>query len=102
MRRSEQPASLEARALALLQRFASSGGHLAPRDDYDHRGLCCHRRHWVGGERVKDGAGYRMAGQTLDGECADSCVEWQAVVAELTVLVDAEPQLQPALLEMSA
>ena len=43
-----------------------------------------------------------MAGQTLDGECADSCVEWQAVVAELTVLVDAEPQLQPALLEMSA
>jgi hypothetical protein len=102
MQRSEQPASLNARALALLQRFASSGGHLAPKDEYDHRGVCCHRRHWTGGERVQDGSGFRMAGQTLDGTCADSCVEWQAVVAELTAAVDAEPRLQPQLLEVAS
>lgn len=78
-----------ARLLALADRFASTGGHLDHREGLDYRGVCVGHRTMTGGTRVKDGSGWRIAGQTLSGECAASCREWQAVRAEARAHLDA-------------
>jgi len=73
---------LVARLLALVERFGTPSGHLDHREGLDYRGVCVGHRTMTGGTRVKDGSGFRIAGQTLSGECAASCKEWQAVRAE--------------------
>lgn len=98
-----EPQTLHERALALLERFGTPAGHLDHREGIDFRGVCVGHRTFTGGERVKDGSGWRIAGQTLSGECAASCQEWQAVVSELRAAVEAEPRVtQLTLLEAAS
>lgn len=92
-------ARLIARLLALVERFESSAGHLDNREQLHHLGVCAQRRHWTGGYRVKDGSGWRIEGQTLDGTCAPSCLEWQAARAEARAYLDAAETRQLTLLE---
>jgi hypothetical protein len=86
-----------ARLLAICERFGTperpdQPGHLDNREGLNHLGVCCLRRHWVGGERVPDGTGFRIENQTLDGVCAPSCVEWREATAEARAcLAESEP-----------
>lgn len=91
---------LVARLLALVERFGTPSGHLDHREGIDYRGVCVgHRTYRGGGERVKDGAGYRMVGQTFVGVCAPSCQEWQAVRAEAQAYLAATHTRQLALMD---
>ena len=66
--------------LRFCERFLTPSGHLDNREQLNSLGVCCQRRKWQGGTRVRDGSGYRMADQTLTGTCAPSCVEFTAVL----------------------
>lgn len=94
---------LVARLLEICERFATSPDHqgayhLDNRENMNHTGVCCQRRKWQGGERVKDGSGYRMANQTLSGECAPSCVEFRATLTAARAHVAATAPRQLSLI----
>ena len=83
----------------LCERFASPSGHLRSADPYSALGICVSRRHWVGGRKVKDGSGFRIVDQVLDGTCAPACVLYQATLTEARAVLAAHEPAQLTLEE---
>lgn len=83
--------------LAICERFGTPAGHLDHREGIDFRGVCVGHRTFTGGERVKDGAGFRIANQMLSGVCAPSCREWQAATTEARAYLEEHEPRQIAL-----
>lgn len=93
---------LLAAALRWMDRQVTKGAHLAMVESNEHLGVCNTRRRYVGGTRVKDGAGYRMADQTLDGECSPLCVEFTADREAIRAYVDEHETRQMTLLDVAS
>jgi len=77
---ADQQTALIRRMLVFMERTATKAGHLAMIEPNEHLGVCNTKRRYVGGTRVRDGSGFRMDGQTLNGECTPSCQEFRAVL----------------------